>query len=59
MPVVDRGYVDGVNHVYNENYTVVCDSGYRPAESPVAACDVNGAWKPLTTCLGNGMFLKI
>jgi len=52
LPAVERGYVDGENHVYSHEYKVVCDSGYEPAGSPVAVCDVNGAWKPVTTCLG-------
>jgi len=52
LPAVERGYVDGENHVYSHEYKVVCDPGYEPAGSPVAVCDVNGAWKPVTTCLG-------
>jgi len=52
LPAVERGYVNGENHVYSHEYKVVCDPGYEPAGSPVAVCDANGAWKTVTTCLG-------
>jgi len=52
LPAVERGYINGENHVYNHEYKVVCEPGYEPAGSPVAVCDVNGTWKNVTTCLG-------
>ena len=51
-PDVENGTVCDENHVYGQVYKVECDPGYEPAGSPVAECDINGKWKPVTTCLG-------